>query len=85
MLFEIRDLLGFDTLKGSWMVGDSLRDLQAGQAAGCKTALVKTGKGVKTLDTGKGLEDTRIFDDLAAFVDWLLANHSVHLEQLSST
>lgn len=32
-----------------WVVGDSLRDIQAGEKAGCKTALVKTGKGNRTL------------------------------------
>lgn len=72
MLFDIRDSLGIDTLEGSWMVGDSLRDLEAGEAAGCKTALVRTGKGEKTLAGGKGLENTYAFKDLAAFVSWLL-------------
>ena len=33
----------------TWVVGDSLRDIQAGQQAGCKTALVATGKGERTL------------------------------------
>lgn len=36
-------------LDGVWMVGDALRDLQAGVARGCKPVLVKTGKGEKTL------------------------------------
>ncbi len=85
MLFEIRDALGLDTLQGSWMVGDSLRDLQAGEAAGCHTALVKTGKGEITLAAGEGLENAIIFDDLAGFVDWLLKNHAAHREHLSST
>ena len=29
----------------TWVIGDSLRDLEAGKAAGCLTALVETGKG----------------------------------------
>lgn len=54
-------------------IGDSARDLQAGQAAGVSTWLVRTGKGEETekmIQTNaiKGLEPTRIriFDDLAA-------------------
>lgn len=48
MLIQIQQILGLESLTGSWMVGDSLRDIQAGEAVGCKTALVRTGKGVKT-------------------------------------
>lgn len=55
-----------------FMVGDSLRDLQAGQAAGLKAALVQTGKGQRTLDKGLGIEDVAIFPDLNAFVDQLI-------------
>ncbi|MEY1660624.1 D-glycero-beta-D-manno-heptose 1,7-bisphosphate 7-phosphatase [Isoalcanivorax beigongshangi] len=59
---------------GGWMVGDTLRDLQAGVARGCRPALVRTGKGQRTLDKGLPAEfaDTPVFDDLPAFVDWLL-------------
>ena len=55
-----------------FMVGDSLRDLQAGQAAGLKAALVLTGKGQKTLDKSQGLENVAVFNDLNDFVDHLL-------------
>lgn len=72
LLVEIGQALGLETLKGSWMVGDSLRDLQAGRAMGCRSVLVKTGKGQRTLTKGEGLDDALIFDDLARFVDWLL-------------
>ncbi len=72
MLLNIQQLLGLESLTGSWIVGDSLRDLQAGQAVGCKTALVRTGKGVKTEQKGAGLEKALIFDDLALFVEWLI-------------
>ena len=37
-------------LSGSWMVGDSARDLQAGRTAGCRSILVGTGKGAQTLE-----------------------------------
>jgi D-glycero-D-manno-heptose 1,7-bisphosphate phosphatase len=62
--------------KGCYMVGDSLRDLQAGQAAGLKAALVLTGKGHKTLDKNVGLEDVEVFTDLDAFVDHLISTAS---------
>lgn len=72
LLVQIRNALGLDSLEGSWMVGDSLRDLQAGEPLGCKPVLVRTGKGERTLAKGQGLEAAEVFDDLAAFVDWLL-------------
>lgn len=52
-------------------VGDSLRDLEAGVAVGCRAFLVRTGKGAQT--ERKTLpEGTLIFDNLAAVVDHLL-------------
>lgn len=72
MLIQIQQILGLESLTGSWMVGDSLRDLQAGEAVGCATALVRTGKGSKTEQAGAGLEKSNIFDDLAQFVEWLI-------------
>ncbi|KAA0010662.1 D-glycero-beta-D-manno-heptose 1,7-bisphosphate 7-phosphatase [Billgrantia pellis] len=74
LLEQIREALGLDNLKGSWMVGDSLRDLQAGEPMGCRPVLVRTGKGSQTEAKGVGLEGTLVFDDLAGFTDWLLAN-----------
>lgn len=58
-------------LKGVPVVGDSLRDLEAGIAVGCTPYLVRTGKGLRTLE--KPLpEGTIVFDDLAAFAEHLL-------------
>lgn len=74
LLLKIKDKLGMASLAGSWMVGDSLRDLQAGEAVGCKTALVRTGKGFKTeqKDAGLIVDKAQVFDDLAHFVEWLI-------------
>lgn len=72
LLIQVRDALGLDSLEGSWMVGDSLRDLQAGEPLGCRPVLVRTGKGRGTEAKGVGLDSALIFDDLATFVDWLL-------------
>lgn len=59
-------------LAGVPVVGDSLRDLEAGIAVGCRPILVRTGKGAasehKALPAG-----TLIFDDLAAVADHLLS------------
>ncbi|GAB7539346.1 D-glycero-beta-D-manno-heptose 1,7-bisphosphate 7-phosphatase [Burkholderia sp. 22PA0099] len=49
------------------IVGDSLRDLQAGVAVGFRPHLVLTGKGRKTLAAGNLPEGTRVHDDLRAF------------------
>lgn len=54
-------------------VGDSLRDLQAGVAVGCKPYLVLTGKGKKTRDDPALPEGTLIYPDLAAVVADLTA------------
>ena len=58
----------------TYLVGDSLRDLQAIAAVGGKPILVKTGKGSKTLETEQANlpQGTQIFDDLMAFSQYLL-------------
>lgn len=58
------------------MVGDSLRDMQAGRAAGCQTHLVRTGKGATLDEAGLGellreVPGTLVHADLGAFVDYL--------------
>ncbi|MBC52760.1 MAG: D-glycero-beta-D-manno-heptose-1,7-bisphosphate 7-phosphatase [Gammaproteobacteria bacterium] len=59
-------------------VGDSLRDLQAGQSAGCQPVLVLTGKGSFTVTDGlpAPLADTAVYDDLAAFANSLIKSDS---------
>jgi D-glycero-D-manno-heptose 1,7-bisphosphate phosphatase len=77
-LFEqIIERYGVDMAEGAQAVhtvGDSLRDLQAGVAAGCAPHLVLTGKGAsyhaKPADLPEG---TRVHADLAAFADYVLA------------
>lgn len=65
------------SLKGVPTVGDSLRDLQAGAAAGCDPHWVLTGKSAKYRDAPlpEGLPpSTRIHQDLSAFVDFILGD-----------
>ncbi len=57
------------------MIGDQLRDLQAGKAAGVRRVLVRTGKGAEL--QAKGLPDdilpVSVYDDLHSAVDAILA------------
>jgi len=53
-------------------VGDSLRDLQAAVTQGCAPWLVRSGKGLRTLEQGGLPPGTQVRDNLAAIVDeWL--------------
>lgn len=56
--------------------GDSLRDLQAAAAAGCKPWLVLTGNGEATRRAGDLPSGTHIRDDLASVVDAWLAEET---------
>ena len=60
-------------LAGVPVVGDSERDLVAARRASATPVLVRTGKGLETLRSSQELEGIPVFDDLAAFVDDLLA------------
>ncbi|EPC00697.1 hypothetical protein L861_12965 [Litchfieldella anticariensis FP35 = DSM 16096] len=73
LMRQIQQHLGLESLEKAWVVGDSLRDLQAGSAMGCHVALVRTGKGFLTESKGFNLEGVMVFDDLAAFTEWLLS------------
>ena len=59
------------------LVGDSLRDIQAGAAAGCPTHLVRTGKAGQ-LDESQlssvlqQVPGTRVHADLSAFADAMI-------------
>lgn len=61
------------SLTGVPSVGDSLRDMQASAATGCRPILVLTGKGRKTQAAGGLPEGTQVFDDLAAAVRAIIA------------
>ncbi|MCQ8896822.1 D-glycero-beta-D-manno-heptose 1,7-bisphosphate 7-phosphatase [Limnobacter humi] len=69
---EISARLGMP-MEGVPVVGDSLRDLQAGTSVGCKPFLVKTGKGKKTAEKKDELPaGTLVFADLAALAAHLV-------------
>lgn len=54
-------------LTEAWLIGDSIRDLQAGASAGCQLALVKTGKGKRSLQADFDFSNTQVFHDLKHF------------------
>lgn len=72
MLYTISERLDID-LSTVVLVGDSLRDMQAAMATAATPIIVRTGKGQMTLDNNKGLEHIPAYDDLASYVDALLA------------
>lgn len=72
MLYTISERLDIE-LSSVVLVGDSLRDMQAAMAAAATPVMVRTGKGQATLDNNKGLEHIPAYDDLASYVDTLLA------------
>lgn len=59
--------------ENTYVIGDSLRDLQAGEAAGCKIILVKTGNGARTLSEHLELNEGLVFDSLEQAVNYLLS------------
>jgi D-glycero-D-manno-heptose 1,7-bisphosphate phosphatase len=69
-------------LAGSYFIGDSLKDLQAARAYGCRPVLVRTGKGAGTAEQLRSLKvdlehpgDIPIYDDLAAAAQAILDDH----------
>ncbi|MGZ5132364.1 MAG: D-glycero-beta-D-manno-heptose 1,7-bisphosphate 7-phosphatase [Caldimonas sp.] len=76
-LFEaIGERYGID-LEQVHLVGDSLRDLQAGAAVGCKPHFVRTGKGARLdaaelLAVQSAVPEAKVHADLAAFAQALL-------------
>ncbi len=68
LLLDAAREYGFD-LATTWLVGDAPRDLEAALAAGCRPALVRTGKGAQT-ELPDGVPE---FPDLAAFANWIVA------------
>ncbi|MBD3647324.1 MAG: D-glycero-beta-D-manno-heptose 1,7-bisphosphate 7-phosphatase [Pseudomonadales bacterium] len=68
MLMDIAEHAGVD-IRGQVYVGDSMKDIEAARAAGCKPVLVLTGNGAHTQRVLHG--DVDIYDDLAAFAEHL--------------
>ncbi len=75
MLLAAADALGLD-LRRSWMVGDTDGDVQAGQAAGCRTILVRQpGSAHKRTEE---LHPDAVVSDLTCAAGIILATKGVH-------
>lgn len=73
LLEQAAQELGLD-LAQSYMVGDKMSDIGAGSQAGCKTVLVLTGEGEKTLSkqaTWK-YQPSQVADNLYLAAQWIL-------------
>ena len=73
MLLRARDEMGID-LASSYVVGDQLRDIEAGRTAGATTILVLTGHGRDQFDKRDpaGPLPTQVAEDLHDAVEWIL-------------
>lgn len=69
MLEDILDRLNMEP-SHTWLVGDSLRDMQAIEALGGNPVLVLTGKGKHTLAAEGLSEDVQVFEDLLTFAQY---------------
>lgn len=70
LLQQAQAAWGFD-MSQTWFVGDAERDVAAARAAGCRPALVRTGKGAATAEK---LPDVPVFDTLLDFVHAFLSH-----------
>lgn len=76
LIDQIEQALGYSAER-AFMVGDSLRDLEAGLLKDCQPLLVKTGKGQRTLqkivsEANNDFHQMPIFADLAAAVPYII-------------
>jgi D-glycero-D-manno-heptose 1,7-bisphosphate phosphatase len=65
-------------LKGSYMVGDKIEDIQFGLNFDATPVLLLTGHGQKALRklSEKGLQPAYVAKDLLEAIDWILKNES---------
>jgi D-glycero-D-manno-heptose 1,7-bisphosphate phosphatase len=71
-LFQIIKNYFNTSLQNVPAIGDSLRDIQAATTVGCRSILVRTGKGNNMLKQHKELYAIEIFDNLASAVAMIL-------------
>ena len=74
MLERARDEMGIDPTR-SYMIGDSVKDIEAGHSVGATTIMVRTGYGkgeIEYRSAGWTVQPDHIADDLLAAVEWIL-------------
>lgn len=72
MLLQAAEDLDID-LRQSYMVGDKAADISAGAAAGCRCLLVKTGHGLKWMESAE-CQGVRAVTDLPEAAEIILSN-----------
>ena len=74
LLLQAAEELQID-LESSWMVGDSMRDVQAGKRAGTRTILVETGKGASQREEACASSESpdHVASALPQAIEWLMA------------
>lgn len=80
LLLQAANELSLD-LKRSWMIGDAWSDVQAGQAAGVRGAIIlKTGRGTEQLSMAhpKNIEDHLICDNLSHALEMIIDHNSIY-------
>jgi D-glycero-D-manno-heptose 1,7-bisphosphate phosphatase len=75
MFLDIAERLRI-SLQGVPAIGDSLRDIQAAEAAGATPILVKTGKGFGTVSSPDLNPAVAVYDDLYSAVNHILAKQA---------
>jgi D-glycero-D-manno-heptose 1,7-bisphosphate phosphatase len=59
-------------VKESWLVGDHISDIMAGNAAGCRTIMVMSGRATAVFQTENDGSKTQVVKDLSAAVNLIL-------------
>jgi len=74
LLLRAAEEHGLD-LPSCYLLGDKLSDIEAGQAVGCRCALVTTGLGIGVTNRAQPATGSfQVFDDLGNAVDWVIAD-----------
>lgn len=82
MLLRARDEMGID-LAASYVVGDSIKDIQAGHAVGATTVMVRTGYGRGELEhhsSSWSVRPDHLADDLLDAVEWIVERERANRE-----
>ena len=80
LLYRAADEHGID-LEGSWMVGDILNDVEAGNRAGCRTVLIDRGNETEWV-AGKWREPHHVASDMIEASRRILAENHQALEEI---
>lgn len=83
LLLQAAQLLNID-LHSSWMVGDILHDVEAGNRAGCRTVLINNG-GETEWDTGGLRTPDYVASDLLDAAAFIIANEHQNKQHVQSS